>query len=35
MILQSFYYAYSILGMELFGGLVDDLYKRYNQSNIT
>ncbi|CAF0795036.1 unnamed protein product [Rotaria sordida] len=34
-LLFSFYYVYSIFGMELFGGEVDDLYRRYNQSNIT
>ncbi|CAF1465916.1 unnamed protein product [Rotaria sp. Silwood1] len=34
-LLFSFYYAYSIFGMELFGGAIDDLYTRYNQSNIT
>ncbi|CAF1583402.1 unnamed protein product [Rotaria magnacalcarata] len=34
-LLFSFYYAYSILGMELFGGVMDDFYIRYNKSNIT
>ncbi|UJR31120.1 hypothetical protein I4U23_018628 [Adineta vaga] len=34
-VLFSCYYAYSILGMELFGGAVDELYKRSNLSNQT
>ncbi|CAF1473352.1 unnamed protein product [Adineta steineri] len=34
-VLFSFYYAYSILGMELFGGTLDNLYLRQNQTNIT
>ncbi|CAF1209473.1 unnamed protein product [Rotaria sordida] len=33
-VLFSFYYAYSILGMELFRGAIGDLYTRQNQTNI-
>ncbi|CAF0799248.1 unnamed protein product [Rotaria sp. Silwood1] len=32
-VLFSFYYAYSILGMELFRGAIDNLYMRQNQTN--
>lgn len=32
---QSFYYAYSILGMELFKGAVNILYEKQNQTNST
>ncbi|CAF0807179.1 unnamed protein product [Adineta ricciae] len=34
-VLFSFYYAYSILGMELFGGAVENLYLHQTQTNIT
>ncbi|CAF2912774.1 unnamed protein product [Rotaria sp. Silwood2] len=32
-VLFSFYYAYSILGMELFRGTIDNLYIRHSQRN--
>ncbi|CAF1535640.1 unnamed protein product [Adineta ricciae] len=34
-VLFSCYYAYSLLGMELFGGAIGELYKRSNISNQT